>query len=199
MKLRTQQLLRSWKDQPTEFDKKLELFAKGMIEQIDALANIASEFSSFAKMPKPTLLPVNLIELIESVTSLYLQESKTEINLRKYNIQNETFLLDKDQIIRVLNNIITNAIQAIPNDRKGIIDIAVRGSKRGLIIRIQDNGTGISSEVKAKLFVPNFTTKSTGSGLGLTMVKNIMLQNNGTVRCFSNEQQGTSFFLFFDA
>jgi two-component system nitrogen regulation sensor histidine kinase NtrY len=199
MKLRTQQLLRSWKDQPNDFNQKLELYSKGMIEQIDALANIASEFSSFAKMPKAALLPVNLVDLVESVTSLYQQDSKTEIHLRKYNIQNEILLLDKDQIIRVLNNIITNALQAIPTDRKGKIDIAIRGYKKGIIVRIQDNGTGISEEVKQKLFVPNFTTKSTGSGLGLTMVKNIMLQNNGTVRCFSNEQQGTSFFLFFDA
>ncbi len=197
MKLRTQQLLRTFEEKPEDFAQKIKLYGTGMIEQIDALANIAGEFSTFAKMPKPVLLPIDLIKLTEGVVDLYRQESVHEIELRVYNITQSILLIDKDQIIRVLNNLITNAIQSVPLDRKGKIELAVRGGKSGIIIRVQDNGTGINDEIKKKMFIPNFTTKSTGSGLGLTMVKNIMIQNNGRVLFRSNEGSGSSFFLFF--
>lgn len=197
MKLRTQQLLRSWDDRPEEFDKKLKSFGTTIIEQIDALSNIASEFSSFAKMPKPVLISLNIVELTESVVHLYQQDASHKVTFRSYGVKNEALLLDKDQTIRVLNNLITNAIQSIPDGVKGAINVSVRGCKTGIVIRVQDNGMGMSAEVKKMLFVPKFTTKTSGSGLGLTMVKNIMIQNGGSVECRSREGYGTSFFLFF--
>lgn len=197
MKLRTQHLLRSWEDKPEDFTIKLKLYGIGMIEQIDTLASIASEFSSFAKMPKPVLLPVNIKALTESVVAMYQQDTKHTVLLRIGKLSNEIVPLDKGQIIRVLNNLLTNAIQAIPEDKDGIIDVAVRAYSKGILIRIQDNGIGITDEIKNKLFVPNFTTKSAGSGLGLTMVKNIMIQNGGSVSFRSREGRGTSFFCFF--
>lgn len=196
MRLRTQHLLKMWNEKPEDFGKKIELYTTGMIEQIDALSNIAGEFSNFAKMPKAILLPVNLVSLVEGVVELFKQDSTHVIRLRTYNITSEVLQLDKDQMIRALNNLITNAIQAFPPGTKGEIDIAVKGYKQQVIIRVQDNGLGISDEVKKKLFVPNFTTKSTGTGLGLSMVKNIMTQNKGSVECWSREGHGTSFFLF---
>ncbi len=197
MKLRTQQLMRTWEDHSDDFEIKLKRYGTGMIEQIDALANIAGEFSSFAKMPKPELKLVDLVQLIEGVVELYQLDTHHQIRLRIYGVKQSVLPLDKDQIIRVMNNLITNALQAIPTDKQGRIDIAVRGSKHQIIVRVQDNGVGIHPDIRHKIFVPNFTTKSTGSGLGLTMVKNIMLQNNGMVRCFSHEGKGASFYLFF--
>lgn len=197
MKLTTQQLLRTWETQPLEFEQKLRRFGTGMIEQIDALANIASEFSNFAKMPKPIPAPVNILKLTQTVVEFYKEDARNSVTFRSYNITDPIFQLDKDQTIRALNNLITNALQSIPLEKYGHVDVAVRGYRDAIIIRIADNGTGISPEIKQKLFVPNFTTKSNGSGLGLTMVKNIMIQNHGSVKCWSRLGYGTSFYLFF--
>lgn len=197
MKLTTQQLLRAWETQPAEFDQKLRRFGTGMIEQIEALANIANEFSNFAKMPKSIPVPINILTLTQSVVELYQEDVRNRVTFRSYNIPNQVFQLDKDQIIRALNNLITNALQSIPKEKMGQVDVVVRGYRDAVIIRVADNGTGISPDTKQKLFIPNFTTKSNGSGLGLAMVKNIMIQNHGSVECWSRLGYGTSFYLFF--
>jgi signal transduction histidine kinase len=103
--------------------------------------------------------------------------------------------VDKDQLIRVLNNLLNNAIQAIPTGRDGEIDVCLRVSEHHVIVRIQDNGVGITQENKQRIFVPNFTTKSNGTGLGLAMVKTIVEQNQGSVFFRSKEEKGASFFI----
>ncbi len=196
MKLRVQHLQRSWKDSPNDFDNKLELFERSMTEQIDALSHIASEFSSFAKMPKPNLVLLDLVKLADSVVALN-QGGKHSIILRTYHLPDSMVMADKDQTIRMLNNLITNAMQAIPADQHGVIDVAIRGTKHGTLLRVSDNGVGISSGERNKIFVPNFTTKSTGMGLGLAMVKNIMNHSGGAVWFWSREGKGASFYLRF--
>lgn len=197
MKLRMQQLVKSWEDGDKTFDSRIKMFSQSMIEQIDALSRIANEFSHFAKMPKPILAPINIIKLTESVVDLYKEKEGIEISFRHLLVKNEILMLDKDQTIRILNNLITNAIQAIPTDRNGKIDVAIRGVKQSLMLRISDNGTGISEEQRPKIFIPSFTTKSTGTGLGLVMVKNIVIQSGGRVFFWSKKDKGASFYLIF--
>ncbi len=197
MKLRVQHLQRSWSDNPHEFGNKLELFERSMTEQIDALSRIASEFSSFAKMPKPQLELLDLVQLTKGAVALHEGSKNVTIKLRVYGIENPYVLADKDQTIRSLNNLITNATQAIPNDKQGLIDVAIRGTNYGILLRVNDNGVGITEEQHSKIFVPNFTTKSTGTGLGLAMVKNIMTQSGGKVWFWSKADKGASFYLKF--
>jgi signal transduction histidine kinase len=197
MKLRVQHLQRSWSDNPHEFGNKLELFERSMTEQIDALSRIASEFSSFAKMPKPKLELLDLVKLTHGVVALHQDTKKVTLHLRVYAMENPHALADKDQTIRTLNNLITNATQAIPSDKHGIIDVAIRGTQDGILLRVNDNGVGITDEQRMKIFVPNFTTKSTGTGLGLAMVKNIMTQSGGKVWFWSKADKGASFYLKF--
>lgn len=197
MKLRVQQLERTWNEKPDEFRQRLKTFSESMIEQIDALARIASEFSHFAKMPKPNLRPENLDAIIESVINLFNQHPGLDIRYRKHIENSATIVVDKDQIIRVLNNLITNAVQAIPADREGKIDIYLRVTSKQAWIRVHDNGVGISEENKKHIFVPNFTTKSTGTGLGLAMVKAIVAQNRGETFFKSRSDKGSSFFVRF--
>lgn len=197
MKLRMQQLLKSWENHDENFDQRIRMFSTSMIEQIDTLTRIANEFSHFAKMPKPELQDINLAKLTNSVVELYREKEGIEIQLRIYHVQNEIVRLDKDQTVRVLNNLITNAIQAIPTEKIGKIDVALRGLKGGILIRVSDNGTGIDESQKQKIFVPSFTTKSTGTGLGLAMVKNIVIQSGGRVFFWSKKDKGASFYIIF--
>lgn len=195
MKLRVQHLLRSWDDQSPDFDKKLKVYVQSMTEQIDTLSRIANEFSNFAKMPKPDLAMIDAVDLVKSASEIYYNQEKYDFTLRIYHINNPIVLADKDQMVRVINNLITNAIQAVPEGRRGNIDVAVREFKNRIIIRVSDNGVGISEEGKSKIFVPNFTTKSTGTGLGLAMVKNIMNHSGGRVFFWSKEGKGASFYI----
>ncbi len=195
MKLRMQQLVRTWKENPEGFDDRLKAFSESMIEQIDALTRIANEFSHFAKMPKPEFAETDLRELLEKVVALYAGKENTSITLQCPATSTYHALIDKDQMIRVLNNLITNAIQAIPSERSGHVHISLRRGMNYMMIRINDNGVGISEENRKNLFVPNFTTKSTGTGLGLAIVKTIVEQNNGRVFYRSRENKGASFFV----
>ena len=106
-------------------------------------------------------------------------------------------MADKDQLSRVFNNLIKNAIQAIPNNVEGKILVEVSSEESLLLVKISDNGVGISEDKKDKIFVPNFTTKSTGMGLGLAMVKNIVENANGKIWFDTKENEGTIFYLEF--
>jgi two-component system, NtrC family, nitrogen regulation sensor histidine kinase NtrY len=118
--------------------------------------------------------------------------------VRSYGCDDIWINADKDQIIRVCNNLINNAVQAVPKGRTGRIDIAIRPCNHAVVLRFNDNGVGIDKENQSKIFVPNFTTKSTGSGLGLVMVKNIMEHNDGEVGFWSRQGKGASFYLRFN-
>lgn len=195
MKLRVQHLQRSWEDGADNFDQKIKLFTQSMTEQIDTLSHIASEFSSYAKMPKPVYSEFDLQTIIEQCIELYTSE---RIHFHVYFPPTITTQIkaDRDQLIRVLNNLTTNAIQAVQSHEQVWITISLRQSHNGMLIRFNDKGPGISEESKKHLFTPKFTTKTTGSGLGLVMIKNILQQMGGNVWFWSRESKGASFYLF---
>lgn len=197
MKLRVQHLQRAWMDKTPDFDHKLKQFGQSMIEQIDTLSHIANEFSSFAKMPRPNLIRLELVQLTRSVMNLF--QDNDRMNIRLHVIPGaEVFVnADKEQTIRALNNLITNALQAIPPEREGCVDVMIRVHRDHSIVRVSDNGVGISLDQRTKIFVPNFTTKSTGTGLGLAMVKSIMMHAGGGVWFWSKHGKGASFYLAF--
>jgi len=197
MKLRVQQLQRSWNDKAPEFDQKLKVYVDSMTQQIDALSHIANEFSNFAKMPKPNLQELDIVELTKSTLEIFDNQEQYDFQLRIGSIENPMVTADREQLMRVLINLVTNAIQASKLDSKPYVMVSVRAWKNRIIIRVNDKGVGISEEGKSKIFVPNFTTKSTGTGLGLAMVKSIMIQCGGRVFFWSKEGKGASFYLDF--
>lgn len=198
MKLHVQMLERSYKDGAEDIGERIERTAKALIEQIDTLSNIATEFSSFAKMPKAEIEEVDLRELLRSCTDLHQETDGTVIHFDDKIGDSVKIHADGKQMLRVLNNLIKNAVQAIPENQEGRIDIKLERDKSALLISLKDNGTGIPADVQENIFVPNFTTKTSGMGLGLAMVKNIIEGLGGEIWFETKEGIGTTFFIRLD-
>jgi len=196
MKLSVQHLERSLKSNDPEFEEKMKSFSERMIQQIDTLSSIATEFSNFAKMPKSNMHEVNLARILESSVFLFNSESSVEIVYNNHCGDDAFVQADDEQLTRVFNNLLKNAIQAIPDHNKnGLITIELIEKTWVYLISISDSGVGISEEQKEKIFVPNFTTKSSGSGLGLAMVQQIIKAHEGNIYFESEENKGTTFFV----
>jgi signal transduction histidine kinase len=120
-------------------------------------------------------------------------EIKLSLNFNK----SERYMIfaDKKQVVRVMNNLIHNAVQAIGNKDEGRIIINVEVIQKNILISIQDNGGGIPEEMKEKVFMPSFSTKTEGMGLGLAIVRGIVENSSGRIWFESVENQGTTFFI----
>jgi two-component system, NtrC family, nitrogen regulation sensor histidine kinase NtrY len=197
MKLSVQHLEHSYDPQNKEWHKTLKKMSKTIIEQIDTLSAIATEFSNFAKMPIPQNEKVNLINKIYNSVELFQQENNITITFINNNLEEAIINADKEQILRVFNNLIKNSIQAIPDEKQGIIEIEITHESKYYVVRLSDNGSGISEEMQTKIFQPNFTTKSSGMGLGLSMVRNIIVNIGGEIWFETELDKGTSFFIRF--
>lgn len=194
MKLNIQLLERVVNTNPEKAQKMVNRVSKTLIEQIDSLAHIASEFSTFAKMPKANKEKLNINELVHNAYSLFKEEENVQVFLEM--TQEECFVFaDKTQIMRVLNNLLKNAIQAIPDDQPGIVKVILTHNSNKVLICISDNGCGIPKAQEDDIFVPNFTTKSSGTGIGLAMSKTIVEMAKGSIYFTSEEGKGTDFFV----
>ncbi len=164
-----------------------------IIDQVDLIRNLVNEFSSFARFPSANPKPCDLVPTIEETIALY-REGHPNI---KFEIQNTDDIpplnLDRQQIKQALINLIDNAIGAITQD--GIISFAVSHDPilKRIRIEVADNGPGISNEDKTRLFEPNFSTKKTGMGLGLTIVSTIIADHNGVISVQDNIPHGAKF------
>lgn len=194
MKLSLQQLQRVYDPSDPQSKAKLDRVASSIIEQIDALTKIANEFSNFAKMPRPNETKFDLKPVIENVLEVFKEEENCSLSFTSA-VHSCNVLADKDLMLRVFNNLVKNAIQAIPADRKGTVEVAIKVVENQYIISISDNGTGIDEEKQQKIFVPYFTTKSTGTGLGLAMVKQIIENHRGKIYFTTTPTVGTTFFV----
>ncbi|MGE5381840.1 MAG: ATP-binding protein [Omnitrophica WOR_2 bacterium] len=191
MKLSIQHLYRSWHDKAPDWESRLEKTTTSIIQQIDSLAAIASAFSDFAKFPAPANEKIEINHLIKEIVDLFTPQ--TEFSISFSHPETPLFVFaDRKQITRVMVNLLNNAIQAIPADRNGQIDIIVDSSEQEIHIYVKDNGIGIPDQQKSRIFSPNFTTKSGGAGLGLAMVKNIINNANGSIS-FTSDPYGTIF------
>lgn len=195
MKLNVQYLEQSLKQDDPEFKEKMTRFSHKMVTQIDALTEIANEFSSFAKMPTTSLASTDLRAILKDAVGTFDKEIKVVKEVR--GIDMAIIKGDENQLIRVFNNLLKNSSQAIPEDRVGVIQVLLTQDDSNYLIEIKDNGKGIDPSQYDKIFTPNFTTKSSGSGLGLAIVRNIMKNHGGSIRFESKVGVGTSFFLVF--
>jgi two-component system nitrogen regulation sensor histidine kinase NtrY len=194
MKLQIQMLERAAEKDPEKAQKMMKRVAKTLVEQIDNLAHIASEFSNFAKMPVAQNEHFTLNPMVEGVYTLFHEEENVQLRLNMIEEELNVFA-DKSQILRVLNNLVKNAIQAIPDDRPGIISLALYEKDGYAVIKVSDNGVGIPADKHNDIFTPYFTTKSSGTGIGLAMSKNIVEIAKGRIYFESKVNVGTDFYV----
>lgn len=192
MKLSIQHLQRARTENNEKFNEFFKKTTKTLVEQIDNLSRIASEFSSFSKMPESKPEVVDLTERAGVAVDLFVDTPNIKVDL----IENESILVyaDREQLKQVFNNLIKNAIQSIPQNQKGTVTVSIQRDNGFARVQISDNGKGIPEDSRSKLFEPNFTTKSSGMGLGLAITKNIVQNSGGDIWFETVENEGTSFF-----
>ena len=195
MKLNVQQLFKSWNDKVPGFEKKIERFTKNQIEYIDNLSSIASAFSSFAKMPGTKPVEVNLLDQIKISLGLFKDTENITFRVQWPHESKIIIYADKEHLNGVFSNLIKNGIQSIPSGRDGLIKVNLDVKSDKVVVSISDNGTGIPEDLKKKLFTPNFTTKSSGMGLGLSIVKKYIESANGRIWFESVADKGSVFFV----
>ncbi len=194
MKLSVQHLQRTMQHKDEQSREFVDRISDTLIQQIDTLSAIATSFSDFAKMPQAQPEKLDLLHIISPIVDLYREIPDLEILLSS---SDEPLIVwaDKDHLNRIFSNVLRNALQAIPKDKKGKIAIDIKNSINDIRIEISDNGTGIPDDKKDKIFIPNFTTKSSGMGLGLAMVKNLVEQCGGKVWFTTEVNVGTTFYI----
>jgi signal transduction histidine kinase len=188
MRLSVQSLSHNFDPKDPEIKEKMTEFSESMIQQIDTMSSIASAFSNFAQMPQAVWEDLNLVEEMKKALDIFHEpyisyEPEKDVIMIK---------LDKIHLTRIVTNLITNSIHALKNAPNPSIEVRLQEFEDHVLIEVEDNGDGIRREDAEMVFEPKFTTKSSGMGLGLPMVRNILEAYNGSIS-FVSEQGKTVF------
>lgn len=195
MKLNIQHLQRAWKDGHPQLEEMFAKVTRILIEQIDGLSTLATEFSNFAKMPVENMTECDMAKVVDQAVHLF---DNTEGVTLFCEIEEKPAMVfaDPEQLSRVFTNLIKNAVQAIPADRNGRIEVRLKrlARKKCWLVEVKDNGNGIPEGLRDKIFIPNFSTKTSGMGLGLAISKKIIENSKGNI-WFDTGMHGTSFYV----
>lgn len=189
MRLTVQNFERKFDIDDPDIHHKVEDFSKTLIQQIDTMSSIASAFSNFAEMPAQQNETLNVVKIVKLALDIFNEEYIHFISDEDEIIAK----MDRTQLIRVITNLVKNAIQAVPEVSSPRILVSVATEGDFVKICVADNGIGIEDQNKEKIFEPKFTTKTSGMGLGLGMVKNIVETYKGTIQFTSQPGKGTVF------
>ncbi|HWB93305.1 MAG TPA: HAMP domain-containing sensor histidine kinase [Puia sp.] len=194
MKLSIQYLQKAIDNNSNNVKEMAGSVAKTLVEQIDHLSKIASDFSQFANIGNPKSEVFDLHEVLYSLVSLY---ETTENLLFKWVPVHQKIMIfaDKTQLNRLFTNLLQNALEACVNNPRRVISVSEELREDTIVVKVADNGEGIPLEMQSKIFIPNFTTKSSGTGLGLAMSKTIVEQAKGTIWFNTVEGEGTTFYV----
>ena len=170
MKLSVQNFKIKFDPKDPNINKKLDEYSKTLVQQIDVLSSIATAFSSFAELPAQKNEKIDLISTIKLCLEIFNERNVIfQSDLVKLEI-----LFDRTNLIRIINNLVKNSIQATSEINNPEIIVSLKKTSKDAIIEISDNGTGIPGNLKEKIFEPSFTTKTKGMGLGLSIIKNLI-------------------------
>lgn len=190
MRLSVQSFQRKFDPSDPSIYEKVQEYSNTLIQQIDTMSSIASAFSNFAKMPAQQKEELNVVKIVKLALEIFNED------YIRFEFDEEQIIakFDRTQLIRVVTNLVMNSIQAMPEDRSNPeIKVAVTSEEDQVSIIIEDNGSGIDEATKPQIFEPKFTTKTSGMGLGLAMVKNIVETFNGSINFTSQLGKGTIF------
>jgi len=190
MRLTVQSFQRKFDENDPNLRQKLNDYTKTLIQQIDTMTAVASAFSNFASMPAQQNETLNVVEVVEFSLDIF-NEDFIEFQSAEPEI---ITVMDRTQLIRIITNLVKNAIQAIPEmQEEKRIQVSVYQNWEGVVILVKDNGVGIDPDYQERIFEPKFTTKTSGMGLGLGIIKNIIENYKGTITFESESYKGTTF------
>ena len=189
MRLTVQSFERRFDPEDPKIREKLKEYSQTLIQQIDVMSSIASAFSDFAKMPTQSKEEIDVVEVVKLALDIFNEDALTYVFKEEQLIGN----LDKTQLIRIVTNLVTNAIQATEGVVNPEIVVQVSSAEEMIKIEVIDNGKGIDEALHHLIFEPKFTTKSSGMGLGLPMIKKIIEAYNGSIVFTSTKNEGTLF------
>ncbi|MEO6583226.1 MAG: HAMP domain-containing sensor histidine kinase [Ferruginibacter sp.] len=196
MKLSMQYLQRSIEENAPNIRELSASVAKTLVTQIDHLSHIAGEFSQFANIENSKTEVVDLKEILQNVLQLF--GSNSLLQIESSLLQEPVYILaDKSHITRIFTNLMQNALQAEVENKQLVVHITEKIKNNDVEIRLQDNGTGIDEDIQTKIFIPNFTTKTSGTGLGLAMCKRMVEQAKGAIWFTTVPGKGTAFYVKF--
>lgn len=190
MRLTVQSFQRKFDANDPNLKQKLDDYSKTLIQQIDTMSSVASAFSNFASMPAQQNETLNVVEVVEFSLDIFNEEY---IHFESESAEIIT-IMDRTQLVRIITNLVKNAIQAIPEyqDEKSIL-VAIKRIENNVKISVKDNGIGIETQNIDRIFEPKFTTKNSGMGLGLGIIKNIIENYKGTITFETEYGKGTNF------
>lgn len=194
MKLNLQYLQKAIKDKDPNLTEKFKKTADSIIFQIDNMSRMASDFSNFARLPEPKNEKVDMVKLMVKNVELFQHHQKDKLIFHT-DCKEAIVLCDEKNMSRIFNNLLTNSFQAIPKEKKGRIEIELKENKNHFVITVKDNGSGIPKNQTNKIFEPNFSTKTTGMGMGLAITKNLVEQAKGRISFESQFGIGTCFLI----
>lgn len=190
MRLTVQSFQRKFDPDAPDIRAKIDDYSKTLIQQIDTMSSVASAFSSFASMPAQQNETLNVVKIVQLALDIFNENYITFATDEPYIITR----MDRTQLIRIITNLVKNATQAIPEEETNPkIEVHVFRDETCAKITVKDNGKGISAEDRHRIFEPKFTTKSSGMGLGLGIIKNIVENYNGTITFKCEPGMGTEF------
>lgn len=190
MRLTVQSFHRKFDANDPELKQKLKDYSDTLIQQIDTMSSVASAFSQFASMPAQQNETLNVVEVVELALDIF-NEDDVSFESDEQEIISK---MDRTQLIRIITNLVKNAIQAIPeNQEEKLIAVSVKRVDNNVLIAVKDNGNGIETKYRERIFEPKFTTKNSGMGLGLGIIKNIIENYKGTITFESEYGKGTVF------
>ncbi|MDX1751976.1 sensor histidine kinase [Salinimicrobium sediminis] len=193
MRLSVQNFQRKFDPNDPQMRQKVDEFSDTLITQIDTMSSIASAFSNFAKMPAQQNERLNVPKIVKLALDIF-NEDYIMFSTEKEEIIAK---FDRTQLIRVVTNLVKNAVQAVDQKEHPAILVTVTEEEGHACLIVSDNGVGITEENKSMIFEPKFTTKSSGMGLGLAMVKNLMESCGGSIEFTSKLNKGTIFKVHF--
>jgi two-component system, NtrC family, nitrogen regulation sensor histidine kinase NtrY len=191
IRLSTERMIKKWEHRDTDFDDIFRRCTRTIVKEVDGLKKLVDEFARFGRMPEMQRKPTSLEPLFAEVVDLFSDFRGVDIEV-KFTENMPDAEIDREQFKRVLVNIFDNAIQALQNEGKLAVHITCNpyGMCR---IEIADDGPGIADEDKEKLFLPYFSTKKDGAGLGLAIAGRIVKEHGGSITVRDNEPRGTVF------